>query len=220
MQAQLTRRRRRGVRPRRADAKETVRSTALEQAARPPTSPAAHGGGTRSEWQAGDCAVRLVVRETQLHVAADGTSSLANGSGDGTGSRSAAGPGRAALQGSGAARGRRRRGRRPRRAGPGCTGGAGASSSDWRRSVSTTRPAYMTASVLADAAHHRQVVAHEYDARDRGARRRSSRRSSTCACTVTSSAVVGSSQRRTSGSDASAIAIMTRWRMPPESWCG
>ena len=41
-----------------------------------------------------------------------------------------------------------------------------------------------------------------------------------CACTVTSSAVVGSSAISISGSSASAIAIMMRWRMPPENWCG
>ena len=40
------------------------------------------------------------------------------------------------------------------------------------------------------------------------------------ACTVTSSAVVGSSAMSTDGSRASAIAIITRWRMPPENWCG
>ena len=34
---------------------------------------------------------------------------------------------------------------------------------------------------------------------------------------VTSSAVVGSSAIRMSGSQASAMAIITRWRMPPES---
>ena len=39
-------------------------------------------------------------------------------------------------------------------------------------------------------------------------------------CTVTSSAVVGSSQSRTRGSEARAMAIMTRWRCPPEIWCG
>ena len=38
-----------------------------------------------------------------------------------------------------------------------------------------------------------------------------------CAWIVTSSAVVGSSAIRMSGSHASAIAIMTLWRMPPES---
>ena len=41
-----------------------------------------------------------------------------------------------------------------------------------------------------------------------------------CACTVTSSAVVGSSAITMSGSSDSAMAIMTRWRMPPENWCG
>ena len=41
-------------------------------------------------------------------------------------------------------------------------------------------------------------------------------RSRICACVVTSSAVVGSSAIRTSGLQASAMAIMTRWRMPPE----
>ena len=34
---------------------------------------------------------------------------------------------------------------------------------------------------------------------------------------VTSSAVVGSSAMRMSGSQASAMAIITLWRMPPES---
>ncbi len=37
---------------------------------------------------------------------------------------------------------------------------------------------------------------------------------------VTSSAVVGSSAISTAGSHESAIAIITRWRMPPENWCG
>ena len=41
---------------------------------------------------------------------------------------------------------------------------------------------------------------------------------SICACTVTSSAVVGSSAIRRSGRLASAIAIITRCRCPPESW--
>jgi hypothetical protein len=48
----------------------------------------------------------------------------------------------------------------------------------------------------------------------------SSTRFSTCFCTVTSRAVVGSSQTSSSGSLASAIASTTRWRWPPESWCG
>ena len=37
---------------------------------------------------------------------------------------------------------------------------------------------------------------------------------------VTSSAVVASSAISSLGSPASAIAIITRWRIPPDSWCG
>ena len=38
-----------------------------------------------------------------------------------------------------------------------------------------------------------------------------------CAWIVTSSAVVGSSAINSAGRQASAIAIIARWRMPPES---
>ena len=41
-----------------------------------------------------------------------------------------------------------------------------------------------------------------------------------CACIVTSRAVVGSSAISRSGLHDRAIAIITRWRIPPESWCG
>src|SRR5438552_4781161 len=41
-----------------------------------------------------------------------------------------------------------------------------------------------------------------------------------CAWMVTSRAVVGSSAIRRFGLHDSAMAIMMRWRMPPESWCG
>ena len=41
-----------------------------------------------------------------------------------------------------------------------------------------------------------------------------------CACIVTSRAVVGSSAIRSFGSQISAMAIMARWRMPPENSCG
>src|SRR5215471_8359277 len=41
-----------------------------------------------------------------------------------------------------------------------------------------------------------------------------------CAWMVTSRAVVGSSAMISLGSQASAMAIITRWRMPPDSWCG
>ncbi len=44
--------------------------------------------------------------------------------------------------------------------------------------------------------------------------------SSTWAWIVTSRAVVGSSAIISFGSRARAIAIITRWRMPPENWCG
>ena len=37
---------------------------------------------------------------------------------------------------------------------------------------------------------------------------------------VTSSAVVGSSATSSRGRQATAIAIITRWRMPPDSWWG
>ena len=40
------------------------------------------------------------------------------------------------------------------------------------------------------------------------------------ACTVTSSAVVGSSAISSFGLHESAIAIITRWRIPPEYRCG
>ena len=45
-------------------------------------------------------------------------------------------------------------------------------------------------------------------------------RSRIWACTVTSSAVVGSSAMSRAGSLTSAIAIIARWRMPPENWWG
>ena len=67
--------------------------------------------------------------------------------------------------------------------------------------------------------HHAQVVG---DQHDRGAEVSCSSRirSRICAWMVTSSAVVGSSAISTFGLQASAMAIITRWRMPPESWCG
>jgi len=45
-------------------------------------------------------------------------------------------------------------------------------------------------------------------------------RSMICAWMVTSRAVVGSSAMSSSGLQDRAMAIMTRWRMPPENWCG
>jgi hypothetical protein len=51
-------------------------------------------------------------------------------------------------------------------------------------------------------------------------RRSSASSAMICACTVTSSAVVGSSAISRRGLQASAMAIITRCSMPPESWCG
>ena len=46
------------------------------------------------------------------------------------------------------------------------------------------------------------------------------RRLRICFCTVTSRAVVGSSANSSLGPHDSAIAMTTRWRMPPDNWCG
>ena len=48
----------------------------------------------------------------------------------------------------------------------------------------------------------------------------SSMMASTCCWTDTSSAEVGSSAIRMSGPAISIMAIMMRWPMPPETWCG
>ena len=50
--------------------------------------------------------------------------------------------------------------------------------------------------------------------------RRSASRARIWVWIVTSRAVVGSSHSRIAGSDDRAIAIMTRWRVPPDSSCG
>jgi len=51
-------------------------------------------------------------------------------------------------------------------------------------------------------------------------RRSSSSRASTWAWTITSRAVVGSSAISSRGEQARAMAIITRWRWPPDSSCG
>ena len=67
--------------------------------------------------------------------------------------------------------------------------------------------------------HHAEIVGDQHDGQSAfGVERSSNRR--ICACTVTSNAVVGSSAMSTSGSSDKAIAIITRWRMPPENSCG
>ena len=67
---------------------------------------------------------------------------------------------------------------------------------------------------------HAEIVARSAAAPCRVSATSSAIRSRICACTVTSSAVVGSSAISRSGPQASAMAITTRWRWPPESWCG
>ena len=85
--------------------------------------------------------------------------------------------------------------------------------------LSTIRPAYMTwMSSQKDEARPRSCVIRIIPIRRSSTIRPSS--SMIRACVVTSSAVVGSSATRTSGFVQIAIAIITRWRIPPENWCG
>ena len=98
----------------------------------------------------------------------------------------------------------------------GCCGAANSSSTG---ASSTLRPAYMTTTRSArSATTPRSWVISTIAVPSRSRSPRIT--SSTPAWIVTSSAVVGSSAISTSGSQAIAIAIITRWRMPPESWCG
>ncbi len=84
---------------------------------------------------------------------------------------------------------------------------------------STTRPAYMTTTSSACSA----ITPRSWLTMSRAmpvSLLRRARSSRIWDCTVTSSADVGSSAISRSGPSASAIAIITRWRMPPESSCG
>ena len=81
------------------------------------------------------------------------------------------------------------------------------------------RPAYITSTRSAIRATTPKswvihTMANPYSSRNRATRAR------ICCWIVTSSAVVGSSAISTEGRGASAAAISTRWRMPPDSWCG
>ena len=84
---------------------------------------------------------------------------------------------------------------------------------------STTWPAYMitTRSAISSSSERSWVMNRTEKPRRSLSSKISDRISR---CTTTSSAVVGSSMITTSGSAASAIAIITRWRMPPDSSCG
>ena len=85
--------------------------------------------------------------------------------------------------------------------------------------VSTSWPAYITVtrSQISQAAP-RSCVVNSTEVPRSAIRLRSSLR--ICAWIVTSSAVVGSSAITSFGSGSSAIAIIRRWRCPPESSCG
>src|SRR5436190_12261444 len=98
----------------------------------------------------------------------------------------------------------------------GCWGWAKSLSTD---AFSTMRPAYITATSWASSATTPRswvirMIAVPVSSRSM---RMSSR---ICAWMVTSSAVVGSSAISSRGRSASAIAIIARWRMPPERRCG
>src|SRR3954469_558794 len=84
---------------------------------------------------------------------------------------------------------------------------------------STTCPAYITSTSSARPATTPRSWVTSSSAMKRS-RCCASSRSSTCACTVTSSAVVGSSARSSCGPHASATAMHTRWRRPPDNWWG
>ena len=114
-------------------------------------------------------------------------------------------------------------GSRPRaaasRAGPTCTGICGRLNSSSTLARSTIRPPYMTTTSSASSATTPRSCVIMMIAMS-NSRCRSCIRFRICACVVTSSAVVGSSAIRISGLLISAIAIITRCRMPPENWCG
>src|SRR5450759_5390277 len=83
--------------------------------------------------------------------------------------------------------------------------------------LSTTSPAYMLTPLSQVSAITERSWLIRMKERSRSLRSRSMS-SRICACTMTSSAVVGSSPITSLGLHASAMAIMARWRMPPESW--
>ncbi len=98
-------------------------------------------------------------------------------------------------------------------------GWRGCANSSAAAALSTIWPAYITRTRCATSATTPRSWVMRTSAMPRSRCRRSSR-ASICACTVTSSAVVGSSAISRRGLQAIAIASMTRWLMPPESWCG
>ena len=136
-----------------------------------------------------------------------------------TGSRRWPGAGPAACRGCRAVRAARRACRGTSAAGRACRDARGPRRPARRGRTRRSCPAYMTARRVADLQQQGQVVGDEDDANPSSARSRSISSRISC-CTTTSRAVVGSSMMTTSGSSASAIAMATRWRMPPDSSCG
>ena len=113
----------------------------------------------------------------------------------------------------------RRRGRGTAPSRPIVYGCCGRANRSCTGASSTLRPAYMTSTRSAmSATTPRLCVIRTIAVPSRS--RMSRIRSRIPAWIVTSSAVVGSSAIRIFGSHASAIAIITRCRIPPESWCG
>ena len=101
----------------------------------------------------------------------------------------------------------------------GCTGGAVAGRPPSTGPSSATRPAYM----IRTRSHVSAMTDRSWVIRISDSPsfvRRSSSSSRIWAWTMTSRAVVGSSPMTIAGSQASAIAIIARWRMPPDSSCG
>ena len=112
-----------------------------------------------------------------------------------------------------------------RRAGRGCSSGRpvygcrGSLKIVKTSASSTTRPAYMTTTRSASSAIRPRSCVIRTIAACVSSRAAFST-STICAWIVTSSAVVGSSAIRTLGLFAIAIAIIARWRIPPENSCG
>ena len=112
---------------------------------------------------------------------------------------------------------RRCRGWRP--SGPAVYGCAGWLITSCTGPISAMRPAYITATRSQVSAITPMSCVISMTAAPRSLQMRLSSWM-ICAWIDTSSAVVGSSATISLGSAASASAITTRWRMPPENWCG
>ena len=191
--------------------------------------PAAAGGGPRLRGCGGRCAATADAssapgaRPGPAPASARCVRHTVVGGAAAVGERARVRRGRAAsAPGRGSRAARRRRagpGWAPRRAARGCTGGSGGRTAPPRRASSMVRPAYMTTTRSAMSATTPRSCVMSRTAVPISARRlRSTSRMP--AWMVTSSAVVGSSATSSRGRQATAIAIITRCRMPPESWCG